>query len=71
MVVFEKGSHGNPPRSFEELDFAGQARAINGMARTMEKAINAHLRQASIENRDVNEIRQRFHALLQRVIARL
>lgn len=67
----EKGTHGINEESFEELDFAGQARAINGTARIIEKAIIAHLRRASTEKRDDAQIRQTYIGLLQRLICRI
>ena len=66
-----KGTHGTRQQSFEELDFKGQAKAINGTARTIEKEIVAHIRRAANENRDVIQIRQTYKELLQRIINRL
>ena len=67
----EKGTHGINEQTFEALDFAGQARAINGTARSVEKAIIAHLRLAANKNRNVSEIRQTYIDLLQRMINRI
>ena len=67
----EKGTHGINENSFEELDFADQARAINGEARSIEKAIIAHLRLAGIEKRDVTQIRQTYVEMLKRLIDRI
>ena len=67
----EKGTHGINEEVFEELNFAGQARAINGSLSTIEKAIIAHLRRAAVENRNVAQTRQKYIDFLQRISNRI
>ena len=66
------GLHGQDGRKFEELDFAGQARSINGQILSVERAIIAHKRRASEEaERDETETLtkciEQVSAMLQRL----
>jgi len=50
------GLHGQDGLTFEELDFAGQARSINGQVLNVERAVTAHVRRARDEaERDETE----------------
>ncbi len=49
-------TYGIAEQTFEELDFAGQARSINGTIRHLERAIEAHLRTATAEGRDAQQV---------------
>ena len=49
-------THGMAEQTFEELDFAGQSRSINGTIRHLERAIEAHLRRATAEERDAQQV---------------
>ena len=57
----EKGTHGKLEQTFEECDFVGQSRVINGQIQTIVKSIKAHVRKADEErsngniNRDSNK----------------
>jgi hypothetical protein len=39
--------HKRDTRTFEELDFAGQARSINAQVTRLQASVRAHLRKAS------------------------
>ena len=67
----EKSTHGIDEKTFEELDFVGQARAINGTARAVERMIIAHLKRAKEKKKNVADIRQKYIDLLQRLMDRI
>lgn len=48
--------HGRDQLRFSELDFAGQARSINGTARHDERALERHLELAIEQSRDPEEV---------------
>jgi hypothetical protein len=64
-------THGIAELSFDELDFAGQARSINGSIRHMERAIRAHVRRASFEGRDIELVLNSRIDEVRRMLARL
>ena len=43
----KKGTHGKLEQTFEELDFQGQSRSINGQVNRLIASIRAHLRKAN------------------------
>jgi hypothetical protein len=49
-------AHGRNQQKFEELDFVGQSRSINGSTRHMERAITANVGRAAVEGRDVDAV---------------
>jgi uncharacterized protein YicC (UPF0701 family) len=49
-------THGVAEQTFEELDFAGQSRSINGTVRHLERAIAALVRRAASEGREAKEV---------------
>ena len=49
----KKGTHGKLEQTFEELDFQGQSRSINGQVNRLIASIKAHLRKVnSITEKD-------------------
>ena len=49
----KKGTHGKLEQTFEELDFQGQSRSINGQVNRLIASIKAHLRKVnSIKEKD-------------------
>jgi hypothetical protein len=46
----KKGTHGIDEKSFEELDYAGQARTLNAQIIGIQKGLNAHIWRGAIEN---------------------
>jgi len=60
--------HQNDNATFEDLDFIGQSRAINICVTGFKEAINAHLRRARLENRDVESVRARRVDQLRRLV---
>jgi len=45
--------HKNDTKTFEELDFVGQARSINAQIAVLGRAIRANLRRTRRERRDI------------------
>jgi hypothetical protein len=53
-------AHSNNSKTFEELDYAGQAQSITAQALSLISAIKAHERRAVEENReDCNTIKSK------------
>jgi hypothetical protein len=53
-------AHSNNSKTFEELDYAGQASAITSQTLNLIKAIKAHERRAVEENRkDCNTVKSK------------
>lgn len=67
----EKGTHGQDEETFENLDYAGQAKSINGQMRVLEKAIRAHVRKADAEGKNSISTRDTFLESLERMIYRI
>ena len=67
----EKGTHGHREASFEDLNYDGQAKSINGQIRTIEKSIIAHLRRANDESRNVTVKRNSLIDQVNRMISRI
>ncbi|GHT14102.1 hypothetical protein AGMMS4956_11320 [Bacteroidia bacterium] len=67
----KKGTHGSLEQSFEELDFAGQARSITAQVLSVERAIKAHTRRAGTEGRDGNQVRTTSIDVVQKMIDRV
>jgi len=64
-------THGIAEQSFEELDFAGQSRSINGTVSHLERAIKAHVRRATDEGRDSQQILRNRIDEVRRMLERL
>jgi hypothetical protein len=58
--------HKQDTATFEELDFHGQARAMNATILQFRKQFRAHLRRAAQEGRDVQSVRRVGVGLLER-----
>ena len=50
----KKGTHGLDQKSFEELDYAGQARTLDAQVQGFGKGLKAHIRRGKSENRDLS-----------------
>lgn len=67
----KKGTHGKNEKSFEELDYVGQARSLNAQIMVLKKALNAHSRKSQIEGRNDLETRLKFIKQLTKIIDNL
>lgn len=63
--------HKNDTHTFQELDYAGQARSINAQINGLVRAINAHITRAKEEGRNVVELRHNVIMQILRAIARI
>jgi hypothetical protein len=63
--------HRGDTATFEELDFHGQARAMNATALQLRKQFRAHLRRAKQEGRDIQVVRRTSLGVLERAIIAL
>ncbi len=65
--------HKSDTKTFEELDFVGQARSINAQIAVLGRAIRANLRRAQQERRDIRLVHgvrtDQIERLRQRVAA--
>lgn len=64
----EKGTHGKDEKSFEELDYAGQARTLNAQILGIGKGLEAHIRRGVAEAKDVKESKQKYKDQLIKII---
>lgn len=64
----KKGTHGIDEKSFEELDYAGQARTLNMQIQGIQKGINAHIRRGTSEGKDVEDMKERYKLQLTKII---
>jgi hypothetical protein len=64
-------THGRAEITFEQLDFVGQARSINGTIRHLERAIEAHRRRAITEGRDAKQVLDNRIDGVRRMLGRL
>ncbi len=64
-------SAGMAEQTFEELNFAGQSRSINGSVRHLERAMEAHLRRATAEERDAQQVLDSRIEVVRRMLDRL
>ncbi len=63
--------HQDDTKTFEELTFAEQAKAINIRIVGMERSIRAHLRRATQEGRNIDHVRQKCIDQVRRLLDRL
>jgi len=64
--------HKNDTHTFQELDYAGQARSINAQINGLVRAINAHIARAKSDKRDdVMEMRHNVIMQILRAITRI
>lgn len=66
-----KRREGIPTATFEELNFKEQSQSITATINTLERMINSHIRRATEEGRDVNDIRRGRLDQVQRMIDRM
>ncbi len=64
----EKGTHGQQEQSFDELDYIGQARSLNGTIQTLRKELRAHIEKGNSEKRNTQEVKSKYTAQLQGII---
>lgn len=64
----EKGTHGLDEKTFKELDYAGQARALNATILQVERAVKAHLKTAIEKKIDTSVLKKAYEDQLLRVI---
>ncbi len=62
--------NGEPTATFEELNFAEQAKSISATINTLGRMIDSNIRRATQENRDVDEIKRKRLDQVQRMINR-
>lgn len=67
----KKGTHGKDEKSFEELDYVGQARSLNAQIMVLKKALNAHVRKAQIDGKNNLEARLKYIKQLTKIIENL
>ncbi len=63
--------HQGDTKTFEELTFAEQAKAINIRVVGLERSVRAHLRRAAQQNRDVAQVRRKCINQVLRLLDRL
>lgn len=63
--------HKKNTRTFQELDYADQARSINAQINVLVKAINAHLAKAKEEGRIVDIVKHNTIMQILRAISRI
>lgn len=63
--------HQRDTKTFEELTFAEQAKAINIRVVGLERSIRAHMRRADKESRNTESVRRKCIDQIQRLLARL
>jgi hypothetical protein len=63
--------HQGDSKTFEELTYAGQAKAVNIRVVGLQRCIVAHKRRAARENRDVNAVPAKSVRQLRRLLNRL
>ena len=64
-------THGVAEQTFEELDFAGQSRSINGTISHLERAVRAHIRRATEEGRNTQQVLRSRIEEVRRMLERL
>jgi hypothetical protein len=64
----EKEPNGTKEKSPEELSYADHAKLVNNQIITTEKAINALLKRASAEGKDMYETREKYISQLEKII---
>lgn len=67
----QKGTHGIDEKSFEELDYAGQARTLNSQILGIGKGLKAHIGRGISESRNVSEMKVKYIKQLSKLIKSL
>jgi len=63
--------HGHDQVPFDDLNFHGRARSINGTVRHLERAIRKHIRDSRHFGRDPEVVQSTTTAQLERLLQRL
>lgn len=63
--------HQGDTKTFEELTFAGQAKAINVRVVGFERAVRAHMRRAARDGRNIEQVRAKCIDQIRRLLDRL
>lgn len=63
--------HGSEQVSFDDLNFHGRARSINGSIRHLERAVHKHIRDAERFGKDPNEVYRTTINQVERLFERL
>ena len=64
----KKGTHGKDGENFENLDYQGQAKSLNGNIQNLKKALNAHFRKGKEENKDIDSSKKKYKEQLLKII---
>jgi hypothetical protein len=64
----EKEIQNTKQTSFEELSLVDQAKSLNAQITGVEKAINAHLKKAKAEGKDMYDIREKYIVQMEKII---
>lgn len=64
-------AHKNHTEDFAGLTYSDQAKSINATLSTCGKAVRAHMRRASIEGREVADVRAKCIRQVRRLLARI
>ena len=67
----EKGTHGKDEKSFEELDYAGQARTLNAQILGIGKGLKAHIRLGLAEGKKIEEVKDKYKLQLMKIVGEL
>jgi len=67
----EKGTHGMNEESFEELDYASQAKTLNAQILGIERGLIAHMRKGENEGKKTKEAKEKYILQLRRIIENL
>jgi len=63
--------HGHDQITFDDLDFHGRARSVNGAIRHLERAIRKHVREARRFGKDPKVVHATTTAQVERLLRRL
>lgn len=56
----EKGTHGTNEKSFEELSYADQAKSLNAQIQVVQKALKAHIRKGTSEDKNITDMKNKY-----------
>jgi hypothetical protein len=63
--------HGHDQVTFDDLDFHGRARSINGTIRHLERAIRKHIREAQRFGKNPRTVHETTTGQVERLLGRL
>ncbi len=64
-------AHRDHKEDFRNLTYAEQAKSISAQIANLSKSIRAHIRQAKLEGRNMDTVRQKCVGQVQRLLDRL